>query len=189
MRVSRETAAAHRAAMVGAASRLIRREGIAGVGVAEITRTVGLTHGGFYGHFASKEALAREALGAAFAESLERLRAAPDLAGWIRGYLSRAHRDAPEDGCVMVALSAEVARGDGEMVEIWRAGVEAFVVEIAGRLPDAIPAPERRRIATTLIAMMVGAMALARTTAVVSKEASDEILMAVRASAPALAGV
>ena len=186
MRVDRETVAARRAAMVTAASQLIRRDGIAGVGVAEITRRVGLTHGGFYGHFASKEALAREALQAAFDESLARLSDTPDLATWIRGYLSRAHRDAPEDGCVMVALSAEVARGDGEMVEIWRAGLEGFVAAIAERLPAAATLPERHRIATTLIAMMVGAMALARTA--ISTEASDEILRAVRASALALAG-
>ncbi len=187
MRVSRETATAHRAAMVTAAGRLFRRHGIGGVGVAEITRAAGLTHGGFYGHFASKEALAREALAAAFAEGLERLRTAPDLAAWIRGYLSRAHRDAPEEGCVMVALSAEANRGDAELAAIWRDGFEAFVIAIAGRLPRGGEERHTRQVAISLIALSVGAMALARATAAVSPEASDEILRTARAQALALA--
>lgn len=181
MRVSRETATAHRAAMVTAAARLFRRHGIGGVGVAEITRAAGLTHGGFYGHFASKEALAREALAAAFAEGLERLRTTPDLADWIRGYLSRSHRDAPEDGCVMVALAGEATRGDAELAAIWRDGFEAFVVGVAERLPTRHDAVRRRRIAITVVSTLTGAMALARTTAAVSPEASDEILRTARA--------
>ena len=95
MRVSKETAAAHRGAIVAAAGRLFRAHGVAGVAVAEITRACGLTHGGFYGHFASKEALAAEAIAGAFAEGLARLEAAADLATYVRIYLSRSHRVAP----------------------------------------------------------------------------------------------
>src|SRR5687768_14918347 len=75
VKVTKEQAAAHRAAIVAAAGRLFRERGFDGVGVAEITRAAGLTHGGFYGHFASKDALAAEACGQAFAESLARLEA------------------------------------------------------------------------------------------------------------------
>ncbi len=188
MRVSRETATAHRAAVVKAASRLFRRHGIGGVGVAEITRAVGLTHGGFYGHFASKEALACEALTVALEENIERLRSMPDLATWVRGYLSRAHRDAPEEGCVMVALSGEAIRTGGEFARIWQDGLDDFVVEIAERLPESLEAPERRRIATTLISLMVGALGLARATAAVSIEASDELLKTVRGQAFGMIG-
>lgn len=188
MRVSRETATAHRAAVVKAASRLFRRHGIGGVGVAEITRAAGLTHGGFYGHFVSKEALAREALSAGIEESLERLAAAPDLATWVKGYLSRAHRDAPEEGCVIVALSGEAIRSGGEFARIWHDGLEAFIAEIAKRMPETSPATERRRIATNLLALMAGTIGLARATATVSIEASDGLLWAVRGQALAMIG-
>ena len=66
VKVSKEQAAQHRAAIVEAAARLFRERGLDGVGVAEITRAAGLTHGGFYGHFASKEALAQEACARSF---------------------------------------------------------------------------------------------------------------------------
>ena len=81
MKVSREQAAANRAAVVKAASRLFRSHGFDGVGVAEITRAAGLTHGGFYGQFASKDALAEEACDQAFAETVNRLQARLDEPG------------------------------------------------------------------------------------------------------------
>jgi len=184
MRVSKETAAAHRGAIVAAAGRLFRRHGIAGVAVAEITRAAGLTHGGFYGHFASKEALAGEAIAAAFAEGLARLEAAPDLEHYLRGYLSRSHRDRPEDGCVMVALGAEAERGGAAVEAAWAAGVEAFVTALADRLPEGAGDADRRRArGAALLAMLVGAVSLARGLARVDVAASDRLLKSVRGEA------
>ena len=112
MKVTKEQAAAHRAAIVAAAGRLFRERGFAGVGVAEITRAAGLTHGGFYGHFASKDALAAEACGQAFAESLALLQARldrpdGDLLRYLDSYLSERHRDRRDGGCPMAARAVQ----------------------------------------------------------------------------------
>ena len=100
VKVTKQQAAENRAAVVKAAGRLFRAHGFDGVGVAEITRAAGLTHGGFYGQFASKDALAAEACGQAFAESLALLR--PGWTGpvatslrYVDSYLSERHRDHP----------------------------------------------------------------------------------------------
>lgn len=187
MRVSKEKAAAHRGAIVTAAGRLFRRRGFAGVAVAEITREAGLTHGGFYGHFASKEALAAEAIAAAFAEGLARLDAAPDLPTYLRGYLSRSHRDHPEDGCVMAALSADVGRCGDAAEAAWAEGVEAFVDRLTRRLRATSRDEEAaRRRATAVLSMMVGGLALARTLARGAPETSTRMLAALRAEAMAL---
>lgn len=190
MRVSKETAAAHRGAIVVAAGRLFRRHGISGVAVAEITRAAGLTHGGFYGHFASKEALAGEAIAGAFSEGLARLETAPDLAGYLRGYLSRGHRDRPEDGCVMVALGTEVGRC-GEVVDaVWAMGVAGFVAALARRLPEGATDDDARRArASALLAMLVGGLSLARGLARTDIAASDRLLTTLRAEAARLAGL
>jgi TetR/AcrR family transcriptional repressor of nem operon len=108
--------------IVAAATRRFRAEGIAGVGVADVMGEAGLTHGGFYAHFASKDALVAEACGAGLAQSRERITrkiqrepAERRLAAYIDIYLSADHRDHPEAGCVMPALSGEVARSSSEV--------------------------------------------------------------------------
>src|SRR4051794_35553442 len=114
MKVTKEKAAQHRAAIVEAAGRLFRVHGFDGVSVAEIMKAAGLTHGGFYGHFASKEALAAEACGHAFATSLSRVQGSEDASGggleaYVAGYLSERHRDRNDGGCPMAAYATEVA--------------------------------------------------------------------------------
>ena len=135
MKVSKEKAAAHRAAIVDAAERLFRERGFDGVGVAEITKAAGLTHGGFYGHFASKEVLAAEACGEAFAKSRVRAARSTDLAGYIASYLSPRHRDRPEAGCPMPAYATEVARQGAVVQEQFVAGVDRFVEVVDASLP------------------------------------------------------
>jgi TetR/AcrR family transcriptional repressor of nem operon len=189
MKVTREKAAAHRAAIVKAAGRLFRRRGFDKVGVAEITKAAGLTHGGFYGHFASKDALAAEACGQAFAESLDRLSAkadAPggDLLAYVESYLSEHHRDRRDGGCPMAALAAEVPRQERPVQTCFAEGCGRFIDEIAKRLPvsgsgEAAPA-ERRNRAIAVLSTMVGGMALARATARSSPDLSAEILASVR---------
>src|SRR6185312_5435219 len=108
--------------IVAAATRRFRAGGIAGVGVADVMGEAGLTHGGFYAHFASKDALVAEACGVGLAQSRERLirkiqrePAERQLAAYIDIYLGAEHRDHPEAGCVMPTLSGEVARSSGEV--------------------------------------------------------------------------
>lgn len=184
-RVSRETAAAHRTAIVAAAGRLFRQRGFERVGVAEITREAGLTHGGFYGHFASKDALAAEALTAAFAESRALVEAAT-LEGWVRSYLSRAHRDHPESGCPIPALAADVAQGAEPIRRAFAEGLSTLTAAVAARL-DHLGEAERAARAAALVALMVGGLGLARTLVAIDREGSDRLLLTLRVQALALA--
>jgi TetR/AcrR family transcriptional repressor of nem operon len=180
-RVTREKAAENRAAIVRAASRMFRAHGLDGVGVAEVTRAAGLTHGGFYGHFASKDELAVEAIEAAFADGralLDRL----GLADYLRAYLSRSHRDHPESGCPILAfagshggrdagLAAALARGIGLLLD----GAVGALDERPGETLEA-----RTRRATGLLATAIGAQVLARTLGRDAGGLSDAVLLAAR---------
>ena len=136
MKVTKAKAAENRAAIVAAASRLFRERGFDGVGVAEIMQAAGLTHGGFYGNFASKDALAAEACACSFAQSAAR--ATPgsgatgdDLAAYLDVYLSELHRDHPADGCPVAAYVTEVAHQDDAVQAEFTAGVARLVDCIA----------------------------------------------------------
>lgn len=193
MKVTREKAAAHRAAIVKAASRLFRQHGFDGVGVAEIMKAAGLTHGGFYGHFASKEALAAEACGDAFAHGMTRLQPGHavgdgDILGYLDSYLSELHRDHPEQGCPMAAFAEEITRQSMPVQREFTAGTAQFIDALAQHLAPGAgeDAAQRRRRAIAVLATMVGGMALARATAGTSPELSAEILASVRAQLPEL---
>src|SRR5437764_10515559 len=115
MRISKEKAAENRAALIRAASKLFRERGIDGVGVAEISKEAGLTHGALYAHFKSKEELALAALSYGFEESRARLDAGdangmPDLSGYLDACLSPAGRDDVAGGCPMAASAGEIGR-------------------------------------------------------------------------------
>src|SRR5215468_1063582 len=117
MKVSRETAAANREKIVDVASRLFREKGFDGIGVADLMKEAGLTHGGFYGHFDSREALVIEAFAYAMDRSMDHWRkisgeVAPEkrLTLIAEAYLSALHRDDPGHGCSIPALGAEIAR-------------------------------------------------------------------------------
>src|SRR5207253_10064588 len=116
MRVTREKAAENRARIVATASRLFRDKGFDGVGLDAIMKEAGLTHGGFYGHFSSKEDLIAEASARALAQSLALWgkladRAPGDPLSALAGaYLTSRHRDNPGAGCVLAALGPEVSR-------------------------------------------------------------------------------
>lgn len=193
MKVSKEKAAENRAAIVTAAGRLFRERGFDKVGVAEITKAAGLTHGGFYGHFASKDALAAEACEAAFAESLDRLpadEASPEgaLNAFLTRYLSEWHRDRPDAGCPMAAFAGEVARQDPAVQDRFGAGVERFFGAVEKRLPDrdGEGAADRRARAIAIVSALVGGMALARATAQTQPDLSAEILETLRGQLGAL---
>jgi TetR/AcrR family transcriptional repressor of nem operon len=181
MKVTKEKAAEHRAAIVKAAARLFREKGFDGVNVAEIMKDAGLTHGGFYGHFASKDALAAEACGLAFASSTERLRTRPDLATLLDAYLSAQHRDHAGNGCPMAAYGSDIARQHESVQQRFSDGMEAYLAGLTERLadPNGRGGDERQR-AILMLAAAVGGLMLARASAGSSPAVSAEILQTVR---------
>jgi TetR/AcrR family transcriptional repressor of nem operon len=166
-----------------AAARAIRNEGPDRIGVAAVMSEAGLTHGGFYAHFASKEALIAAAISQMFAEAGERRRAAVEgkaprdaLRDYVRSYLSRAHRDARDIGCPLAALATDLPRMPEDAKAAFGEGV-ARMTEALETLVEATGGPSEA--AGPLISEMVGALALARSVA--DPAQSDQILMAARA--------
>lgn len=183
MRGTREQVAEKRRLIVETASRLFRIHGFDGVTIAEIMQEAGLTHGGFYGHFASKAALAAEASRFAFERSTDRwagIRSrGPDAFATIIGhYLSLAHVDSPGEGCITPALCADVDRaGDPGLAETFARGIEALSAELAATLP----APDGERSLDDglhALAALAGAVILARS--VRDRTLAERILAATR---------
>lgn len=110
MRPTKEQANQNRQRIIDTAGKLFREKGIHAVGVDEVMKGAGLTHGGFYGHFRSKGDLAAEALSQAMEESLRSEQDYPSLAALAETYLSKAHRDEAENGCTVASLGPELAR-------------------------------------------------------------------------------
>jgi TetR/AcrR family transcriptional repressor of nem operon len=167
------------------AARLLRSKGIAGARVAEVMSGAGLTVGGFYAHFASKEALVDDALRLTASRLRERLFAgleAKDEADRaevvLKRYLSAAHRDNVEEGCPFPAVVGEVATTAREHEEVLSEQVETLTDQLARLLPRGRPiAP--RHVALGLVALMVGGLGLAR--ALRGTPLSDEMIKACRA--------
>jgi TetR/AcrR family transcriptional repressor of nem operon len=174
MRVTRQTQRAHRAAILEQAGRMFRRDGLSGVNVAEITAAAGLTHGAFYGHFPSKDALAaescRESLVAAaqkWRDRADRARARGDdpLTTLIGQYLTERHRDAPEEGCALPSLGGELVRNKPELRAALDAGVTALAEVLEDEIALATPGRDRAdcaRAALAMLAAMCGGLLLAR---------------------------
>jgi len=183
MRVTREQAALNRERIVETASRRFRERGFEGIGVADLMKEAGLTHGGFYGHFGSKEDLMAEACAAALARSRERwdksARAHPEdpVGAVARMYLTPRHRDAPGDGCVMAALAADAARQGPAVRHAFVQGLRSTFDSLAAWVKGGTPAARRRK-AIAAYASWVGAMVLARAAAD-DAPLSKEILEAV----------
>jgi TetR/AcrR family transcriptional repressor of nem operon len=175
-----ETAEKH-ARILEQAARLFRERGFAGVSLGEIMKATGLTHGPFYNHFPSKEALMIESVAQASAQGLEGLgRAAPDEEGklaYLQGYLGQAHRDTPGAGCVIAALAPDIAREPGV-----RSAFTAHVKATLAKMLEHFPWPSKRDArgdAIRTLCAVSGAIALAR--AVDDEALSDEILREVLA--------
>lgn len=188
MKVSKAQTAENRQGILDAAARLYRERGLSGVGVADITRDAGLTHGGLYRHFASKDALVREACALAFDWSIPALEGSegdPPLASRVASYLSPAHRDRPGEGCPVAALAVDAARAGGGLSEVFAQGIERnidrFARVIEGLAPaDSAPSAQGRARAMAMLATMVGGLVLARATADGRPALSDEILATLR---------
>ena len=168
MRRSRDAAAATRRSIVDTASRLFRGRGIASVSVADIMATLGLTVGGFYRHFESKQALVGEAIEAASLETTSRhaetTGSSPRerAAALLDAYLSRFHRDHADVGCPVAALCSEVAHEDSRTRDCFTIALRRLLAVIAGVVPGDSKAARSRRLDTA--ASIVGALVLARAT-------------------------
>jgi TetR/AcrR family transcriptional repressor of nem operon len=196
MRYSKEHKAETRRKILDAAARLFKEHGYEGVGVDAIMAEVGLTAGGFYAHFTSKQALFAEAMSVALEKSdvLRRAKNRPaqsrhargrraasqnPLDALINGYLSRAHRDAIADGCPLPALTPDIARSGEATRECYERKLRQFLVQIEADLPDGLTPQSDRALA--LIAQCVGGLMLSR--AVKDEKLSDQILRACRQAA------
>lgn len=155
--------------IVASAAAAFRSRGVDGVGVEEIMAAAGLTHGGFYAHFAAKDELVAAALAAASAETIGRL-SAPlaateprrRLHAVIDTYLSREHAEHPEHGCPVAALGPEVARAGGHARRDLAAGVRRRLAWMSGLVPSGRSRPRDQRDLIAVLACMVGGLILAR---------------------------
>ena len=186
-RVSRAQSEGNRRAITEASSRLFRERGIGGVSVAELMAAAGLTHGGFYGHFESKDALATEACSQAFEQVVERwkkrIAAQPDREGKLKavvdGYLSKQNRNRPGAACPTAALASDVARqpADAPVRAAFATGVRELLDILVSVQASGDAAADRQQ-AMRLLSTMVGAMLLSRAT--MGDALSDEWLAAAR---------
>lgn len=174
MKVSREQVAENRRKILEAAGRLFRAKGFDAVTVAEIMQAAGLTHGGFYGHFKSKDDLIAQTL----AQVLTPVAPAElDLARYAAGYLSPAHRDDLAGGCPTAGLAAETIRQAPEARAAMTAGLRRQIERLSRNAPGATPAA-KRQAAIGSWAAMVGAIILARMSD--DPRLSDELLKQTR---------
>jgi len=175
MRIMRKSSNARIAAkeasherIVRTAARAIRRSGYDGTGVAVIMKEAGLTHGAFYAHFNSREAMLAEAASQACAESaaavtevVNSVPAGKSLEAMLRAYLSKEHLDNPEVGCPLAALGSETPRQTADVRRVNTRHIKAMVDLASRQYPDwGQPAAHKRALVT--VATMVGALLLAR---------------------------
>lgn len=185
MRVTREQATQNRDRVLEAAATLFRERGLGGVGVAELMNAAGLTHGGFYGQFESKEDLQAQACRHASEQTLERWRQAESrrpedpLAALVAAYVSTPHRDHPGTGCVVAALGAEASREGSKVRRVISDAAKSLFDTMMAVVSGKTVAEKRQRAAVTL-ASMVGAVVLAR--AIEDDNLSKEVLRAVRSA-------
>ncbi|MFC7380513.1 TetR/AcrR family transcriptional regulator [Brevundimonas sp. GCM10030266] len=174
MRVTREQMQANRIRILDAAGRLFREKGFEAVSVAEVMKAAGLTHGGFYGHFESKDDLIAQAIAHIFSGDPQ---GPEDLAGMLDAYLAPQHRDRVAQGCPTAALVADVRRQKPAARLAMTAGFKAQVDRIALAMAKTEPV-QARRAAIGAWTSMVGALVLART--IDDAALSDEILRETR---------
>jgi TetR/AcrR family transcriptional repressor of nem operon len=163
-----------------AAARALRGAGFAGVGVADVMKQAGLTHGGFYAHFESRDALLAEAIDQAGRESARRIaersaaaqtRGATPLRSLVEGYLSEAHLRSPEAGCPVAALASEMPRQAPPVRDAARRRVRGLLAAVR----KALPADAADSDAAMVTASLVGTLQLART---LGDNASGKALLA-----------
>lgn len=173
MGYSQAQKAENRERLLQNASKQIRDGGFSSINVASLMKSIGLTHGGFYGHFASREALLAEALQRALhdGEATARQASKSDKRGFtevVRGYLSKRHRKNPDSGCAISALAGDVTRADEGSRQIMEKHIHAFIDKLAGTMDG------DRAHAKLAVSAMVGALMLSR---VITDEREADILL------------
>jgi TetR/AcrR family transcriptional repressor of nem operon len=178
MKVSKAESARHHEALLQAATRLFRERGFEKVSVADVAAAADLTHGAFYTHFESKEALCAEALETAIRQNWRRMAQTPDRATRIANYLSERHVQNRAEGCPIAALSGEVGRGSAKVRAAFTRGLANSIQSAADARPELGDGARGAYIAS--LATMAGALVLAR--AVSDPKLRDEILAAAKAA-------
>lgn len=180
MRYSREHKLETHARIVKRAAVRLRERGAHGIGVADLMKDAGLTHGGFYAHFDSREALVIEAFSHAMDRSTERWRKLAEqtppeqrMAAIVDAYLTPVHRDDPGHGCAVPTLGAEIARESPKTRKAFAGKLEEMIDALAAQIPD-LPRKAARKQATAMIATMMGTLVMARVAG--NGEFSEEIL-------------
>jgi TetR/AcrR family transcriptional repressor of nem operon len=182
MRNSKDEKAANHERIISVAAAQIRERGTDQPGVADIMRAAGLTHGGFYKHFDSRDELIEEAVARALTDNAleaEQLLASADgdpLAAFADWYVSTAHRDDPSTGCGVAALGPDVSRIGGTAQEAYRAQVDRYLAHLQTLIGD--DDLNSRRDALVTLSTMVGALVIARGLGPIAS--SDELLDTVR---------
>jgi TetR/AcrR family transcriptional repressor of nem operon len=186
LRLTKEQAEHNRHLIVETASRMFRLHGMENVAVADIMKESGFTHGGFYNHFQSKDALAAEAIASAFdgvASNLSEKLASgkhpqESLSSFVTQYLSPTHRDTKSGGCPAPALSGDAARNGKTVQAAFVKGIETYLDIIAAHMGG--DEQEARQRAIALFSGLVGAMMLSRAVKTSDPTLSDELLSATR---------
>src|SRR3954447_11701009 len=180
MRYSKEHKQETHARIVKKASVRLREKGAHGIGVADLMKEAGLTHGGFYAHFDSREALVIEAFGYAMDRAAEHWRnmaaeipLEKRLSTIVDSYVSAAHRDDPGRGCAVPTLGAEIARESAKTRKAFAAKLEQMIDMMADQILD-VPRQAARKQAMAALATMMGTLVLSRIAG--TGEFSDEIL-------------
>lgn len=170
--------------VLAVAARTLRTKGPERLGVAEVMAEAGLTHGGFYAHFKSKDDLLTAAVDAAFRDgrdlwrrATEGLPGAEGLARYIELYVSGQHRDRIDTGCPIAALGGDFARTPSAAGDVFRANVDRLLGAMAERLPGE-DAEARATLSASIFAEMMGALLVSR--AIADRDGSDRLLAAAR---------
>jgi TetR/AcrR family transcriptional repressor of nem operon len=188
MRITKETAAANRERVLEAAARLFREKGVDGIAVADLMKAAGLTHGGFYNHFESKEELAAAAFKTAFDVAIARIERQAAKVGvegrdevfahYVERYLARSTRDAPGTSCPIATLGTDAARHGPELKAQFADGLRNYIESFTKIVPP--EGNDQRPNAIAVLAMLIGALTLSRACVGVDNNLADEVLTAVR---------
>lgn len=185
MKTTPEKSEQNRLALLEAASRLFREKGIDGVGVAQVSKAAGLTHGALYAHFQSKEVLSAAAFSLGTEQANARLYANtvdgnPDLDQFLSYYLSPAQRDDYAGHCAMAASASEIGRQDEAASAAFSEGYMVLVRAFERKLAANDPGADALPIAMGIVAAMIGAVAVARATVKARPDASALVLEGAR---------
>jgi len=140
---------------------MLRDKGLNGIGIEGLMKAAGLTRGGFYVHFPSREALVAEAVAYAMAQATSEWQSAAGINALTNAYLRQEHRDNPARGCPLPALSADVARSGSKVRRVFTAALNERLGILASQISKE-PSSETRRLAAGVMATMVGSVILAR---------------------------